>query len=172
MDDIYELIKQRRSIRNFKPDPIDESVIKRILEAGLWAPSAGNLQARTIFVVTKEQMKRDLSDACFGQDHVAQAPLVLVGCTDVESMRSYYGKRGTTLYGICDVSAAMENIILAAWQEGIGTCWVGNFDEEQVRHALRIDKRFLPVVVVAMGYPLEVPPAPARKCFDEGVIVL
>jgi nitroreductase len=172
MGDIYDLIKQRRSVRNFKQDPIGDDVLQRVLETALWAPSAGNLQARMFYVVKDSDLKNKLSEACYGQDHVAQAPVVIVGCTDLESMRSYYGKRGTTLYGICDVSTAIENLMLAAWAEGIGSCWVGNFDEEKVRSVLKVPKQFMPVVVVPLGYPADIPPAPARKSFEEGIVIL
>jgi len=172
MENIYELIKQRRSVRNFKPDPVDEAVLKRIVEAALWAPSAGNVQARMFYLVLNPHMKKAVASACFDQEHVEQAPAVIVACTDVETMRSFYGKRGTTLYGICDVSAAVENMLLAAWSEGVGSCWVGNFDEHKLQKALNIPKQYLPVAVVPLGYPSEVPPPPARKSFDESVIIL
>jgi len=103
---------------------------------------------------------------------VELAPVIVVACTDVEAMRALYGKRGTTLYGICDVSAAVENLLLAAWSEGLGSCWVGNFSEQELQKALKIPKRFLPVAVVPLGYPAEVPPSPARKSFDESVVIL
>lgn len=172
MENIYDLIKQRRSVRSFKPDSVDDAVLKRILEAALWAPSAGNTQARMFYLVKNPELKKAVASACFDQDHVELAPVIVVACTDVEAMRALYGKRGTTLYGICDVSAAVENLLLAAWSEGLGSCWVGNFNEQELQKALKIPKRFLPVAVVPLGYPAEVPPSPARKSFDESVVIL
>jgi len=63
-------------------------------------------------------------------------------------------------------------MLLAAWSEGVGSCWVGNFDEHKLQKALNIPKQYLPVAVVPLGYPAEVPPPPARKSFDESVIIL
>jgi len=69
------------------------------------------------FLVKNPELKKAVASACFDQDHVELAPVIVVACTDVEAMRALYGKRGTTLYGICDVSAAVENLLLAAWSE-------------------------------------------------------
>jgi len=75
-------------------------------------------QARMFYLVKNPELKKAVASACFDQDHVELAPVIVVACTDVEAMRALYGKRGTTLYGICDVSAAVENLLLAAWSEG------------------------------------------------------
>jgi nitroreductase len=131
-------------------------------EALIWAPSAGNLQARKFYFVFNEEIKKKLAKAALNQNFIAKAPLVIVGCCDLEKI-SWYAERGKNLYTICDVSAAIENLMLVATSEGLGTCWVGAFDESEVSKILNLPKNERPIVIVPVGFPKEVPSPPERE---------
>ncbi|MEW5936426.1 MAG: nitroreductase family protein [Candidatus Thermoplasmatota archaeon] len=154
--EVFEAISGRRSIRKFKEVPVGKEVIEQILEAGLAAPSAGNLQARRIHVVISRSVKAALADAALGQGFVAEAPVVLVVCADLERIAPY-GERGKSLYCLQDAAAAVQNMLLAAYDKGLGTCWVGAFNEAAVARILSLPERLRPVAIVPMGVPAEQP---------------
>jgi nitroreductase len=162
MDEVFQTILKRRSIRDFKKDPIPREILEKLKEAIIWAPSAGNLQARKFYFVFNEDLKKKLSIAALNQDFVANAPLVVVGCCDLEKI-SHYGERGKNLYTICDVSAAIENLMILATEEGLGTCWVGAFDEEKVSEILNLPKNERPIAIIPVGFPKESPSPPERE---------
>lgn len=149
-----ECIKSRRSIRRYKKKKIPDEILNEILEAAVCAPSAGNLQDWIFIVVRNEKKKQELAEAAYGQDFVVEAPVVIVVCSDLERI-SYYGRRGRELYSIQDTAAATQNILLAAWDFGIGGCWVGAFDEKEVSKILDLPKNVRPLVILPLGYPAE-----------------
>ncbi len=165
---ILKVIKNRRSIRSYKSDSIPEEVIDKLIEALIWAPSAGNLQSRKFYFVFNEKIKRDLAEAALGQDFIGEAPLVIVGCTD-EKIAWKYGERGKSLYSICDVSASIQNIMLEAEENNLGTCWIGAFDEDEVAKVLNLPKNLRPIVICPVGYPAEEPSPPPRVVKKEAV---
>jgi nitroreductase len=156
-----EAILKRRSIRKFKKTKIPKEKIEKLKEALIWAPSAGNLQARKFYFVFNEKIKKDLSKAALNQMFIASAPLVVVCCCDLEKI-SPYGERGKNLYTICDVCAAIENLMIVATAENLGTCWVGAFDENRVSQILNLPKNERPIAIIPVGFPDENPPAPKR----------
>jgi nitroreductase len=160
--EVLEAILKRRSVRNFEKKEIEKEKIEKLKEALIWAPSAGNLQARKFYFVFDEEIKKKLAKAALNQNFIAKAPLVIVGCCDLEKI-SWYGERGKNLYTICDVSAAIENLMLVATSEGLGTCWVGAFDESEVSKILNLPKNERPIVIVPVGFPKEIPSPPERE---------
>jgi nitroreductase len=159
---ILKVIKNRRSIRNFQKKEIPQEIIDKLIEALIWAPSAGNLQSRKFYFVFNQKIKEDLVEASlFGQDFIARAPLVIVGCTD-DKIFQRYGERGKNLYSICDVSASIQNLMLIAQEEGLGSCWVGAFDEKEVCRILNLPRNLRPIIIAPVGYPAEKPKAPPR----------
>ena len=165
---ILKIIKERRSIRKFQKKEIPQKSIDKLIEALIWAPSAGDLQSRKFYFVFEEKIKKKLGEAAFGQNFLAQAPLVVVGCTDKEKV-DYYGERGKSLYSICDVSASIQNMMLLAKELGLGTCWVGKLDEKEVSKILNLPDNFRPIVIVPVGYPAEKPSVPPRVSGNEVV---
>jgi len=163
---ILKIIKERRSIRGFQKKEIPGEIIDKMIESLIWAPSAGNLQSRKFYFVFEEKIKEKLVEAAFGQNFIAQAPLVIIGCTDKEKV-DYYGERGKNLYSICDVSASIQNMMLLAKELGLGTCWVGKFDEKEVSKILNLPDNLRPIVIVPVGYPAEKPSVPPRVSGDE-----
>ena len=152
--DIETCIEGRRSIRAFRLDPVDDSVISEALRMANLAPSAGNLQARDFVVVKDASTKKVLAEVAYGEDFVSSAPVVIVVCANLQRI-DHYGERGRTLYCLQDSSAAIENMILFLHSKGIGSVWVGAFDEEGVRTALRVPSEARPIAIVPIGYPAE-----------------
>jgi len=157
---ILEIIKNRRSIRKFQKKEIPEEIIDKLIEALIWAPSAGNLQSRKFYFVFNQEIKEKLAEAA-GQDFISETPLVVVGCAD-EKISLRYGERGKSLCSICDVSASIENMMLLAYERGLGSVWVGAFNGKKVSKILNLPKNLRPIVIVPMGYPTERPSAPPR----------
>ena len=161
--DVMEAILKRRSIRRYKDKPIEKAKLDRVLEAGRQAPSASNTQPWKIVVVTDPDTRRKLAHAARDQDFVAQASAVLVGCAEKTDKVMTCGQ---TAYPI-DVAICLTTMSLAAVGEGLGTCWVGAFHEDQVKEILGIPAEVRVVELMPLGYPAEDPPARARKPMDE-----
>lgn len=165
---ILKTIKERRSIREFQKREIPEEIIDKLIEALIWAPSAGNLQSRKFYFVFNQEIKEKLAQAAFGQNFIAQAPLAVVGCTN-EEIAFKYGERGKKLYSICDVSSSIQNLILEAYSLGLGSCPIGAFDENEVSEILDIPKKLHPILIVPVGYPAEKPEASPRVSKKEAI---
>ncbi|MEM2105387.1 MAG: nitroreductase family protein [Candidatus Bathyarchaeia archaeon] len=161
--DVLEAIKGRRSIRAFKRQNIPEETVNKLIEAACWAPSAGNIQPWEFIIVRNSEIKRKLVDAALGQEFIAEAPVVIVVCANEERSARGYGSRGKNLYCIQDTAASIQNIHLAAYSLGLGTCWIGAFREEEARKALKIPDGVRPVAIIPVGYPDETPQPPRRR---------
>lgn len=173
--DLIEAIEQRRSVRHFKPDPIPEATLSRIIGCALMAPSAGNVQPWQFRVVKRPEMKAALAQAAGDQRFVEAAPVVIVVLAEPQRSAARYGRRGSELYCIQDTAAAIENMLLTVVAYGLGACWVGAFDEQAASRALDLPDNLRPVAMVPIGYPEERAtarrPRPQRP-WDETVIVI
>jgi len=156
-----EVIKNRRSIRNFEDRNVSIGSILKILEHGLWAPRSGNIQDWEVIIVQKKEIKFAIAEACIGQYWITKAPYVLVFCSKPSKTKITYGKRGE-LYSIENGSAAIQNILLSAENEGLGSCWVGAFDEEAIKKIVRVPNEFKILAIIPIGYYTEKPAAPKR----------
>ncbi|MBN2015524.1 nitroreductase family protein [Candidatus Dojkabacteria bacterium] len=165
--DQLENIKSRRSVRDFKKGEIPEEIIEKLKQALIWAPSAGNLQSRKFYFVYNDKIKKELANAALGQMFVKEAPLVIAACADPEKSASKYGERGRNLYCICDTAISIQNLMLQAASEGLGTCWVGAFDEKRVAKILNLQKDLRPIAIVPIGYPSVIPEKPERFTVNE-----
>ena len=154
MIDLIECIEGRTSIRAFRPDPVDDSIVTEMLRMANLAPSAGNLQARDFIIVKNARVKKQLAEAAYGQDFVGTAPVVVVFCANMKRI-AHYGERGMTLYCIQDTAAAVQNSMLFLHGKGLSSVWVGAFDEERVREILEIPSEARPVAILPIGYPSE-----------------
>ena len=159
--DVLEAIKGRRSIRRFKDAPIPASLLSLLENSLLEAPSAGNLQSRRFYYVFRGETGRQLARAAYHQDFIQEAPLAVVCCANLK-IASQYGERGRSLYCLQDVAASIENLMLAAYALGLGTVWVGSFNEKEVIRILNLPDHIRPVAIVPVGYPDENPPSPGR----------
>jgi nitroreductase len=159
---VFEAIKERRSIRSFKEQDVKEEDIEMLIEAARWAPSAGNIQPWEFIIVRRHELKKELAEAAFGQAFVEEAPIVIVVCADENRSFQGYSVRGKTLYCIQDTAAAIQNIHLTAHSLGLGTCWIGAFSEEETAKILKVPNGVRPVAIVPIGYPAE-SPAPRNR---------
>ncbi len=152
--EVVDCIEGRTSTREFKSDPIEDDIVQEALRLANLAPSAGNLQARDFVVVRDVAVKGALSEAAYRQEFVRTAPIVVVCCANLERIR-HYQKRGETLYCLQDVAAAIENMMLYLHSKGVGSVWVGAFDEAKAIAALSLPKHARPVAIVPIGYPAD-----------------
>lgn len=159
--DVFEAIHRRRSIRRFQDRPLSPEVINQLADALLWAPSAGNLQSRKFYFVTNPEARALLSKAAWDQKYITQAQLLVIGCTDDE-IQWKYGDRGKDLFSVCDVANSIQGMMLLATELGLGTVWVGAFEDDKVRDILQIPVNLKPIAIIPVGYPNENPDAPPR----------
>jgi nitroreductase len=167
--ELFEAIKGRRSIRKFKERKLDNKELNRVIEAGVWAPSAGNLQSWEVIVVKKEELKSKISTSAYMRDFICDAPVILVICANSQVSGSIYDERGKELYCIQDAACAAENMLLAAHALGLGACWIGSFDEDYLVELLEINKHSRPVAIIPLGYPDETPLPPPRDDIESFV---
>ncbi|MEM2948086.1 MAG: nitroreductase family protein [Candidatus Anstonellales archaeon] len=150
-----KIFANRRSIRSFKPKPVEESKIKEIMDAITSAPSAGNLQGYRVFYTRKSERIKSIADACW-QEWIEEAPVVFVFFADPKTSGAKYGKRGESLYCIQDATIACAYAQLQASALGLGACWVGAFDDEKIKEIFKAHS-LIPVAVLPVGYPNESP---------------
>lgn len=165
--DIFEAVKGRRSIRRYTGGDVEEGNLKRIMDAGLMAPSAGNIQPWELILVRGEERKRQLAEDALNQSFIAQAAAVIVVCVDLNRAQVAYGGRGVNLYCLQDSGATIQNMLLTAHALGLGACWIGAFDEKAVTETLEIPPRYRPVVLIPVGPPAEKPPAVGKRQLEE-----
>ncbi|MBP1701589.1 MAG: nitroreductase [Chloroflexi bacterium] len=165
--DFFDTITTRQSIRAYTNQPVEEDKLQCILEAANHAPSAGNRQAFEIYLVRSLSLRQNLVKAAGGQEFLAQAPVVLVFCTHPARNADRYGKRGESLYAVQDATIACTFAMLAAAAQGIGSVWVGAFDESQVRQILDLPDGERPIILLPIGYPAELPERRGRRALSE-----
>jgi len=159
----FQTVRARHSVRAFAKQPVDPEKRMALLQAASRAPSAGNLQAYEIYLVTQPAKLQALAQAALHQDFIAQAPLALVFWAHPARSARKYGDRGRTLYCIQDATIAAAFSALAATALGLGCGWVGAFDDEAVRQAIGVLKGHVPVAILPVGYAAEVPEPTARR---------
>jgi len=165
--DFFEVLKRRRSIRKFKDQAISENKLELIYEAINSAPSAGNLQAYEVFVVRDRVKLKQLANSALGQEFIAEAPVAFVFCANPARSRWRYGMRGEKLYCLQDATIACAYAQLSATALGLGSVWVGAFNEDEVRKIIGVDKNLIPIAILPVGYPDETPePTPRREIKD------
>jgi len=160
--EFYNVLDSRRSIRSFKDKAIHDDKLNRILEAVMSAPTAGNLQSYRVLVVRDRATKEALCKAAWDQKFVMEAPVVLVFSTLSWISESKYAHRGRELYTIQDATIATTYAHLAAVAEGLGSCWVGAFDPDQVSAAVDLPKDQTAVALLPIGHPKKVPGRTSR----------
>ena len=164
--DVMDAIEQRFSVRKFKDFEIEEKKLERVLEAARLAPSARNLQEWRFVVVQDPAMREALAEAANGQQFVAQAPAVIIGCAVTSE---HVMSCGLHCFPI-DVAIAMSYMTLQAVEEDLGTCWIGAFNADKVRDLLGIPNDVIVVGMMPIGYPdAESPP---KKRLDLSEIMM
>ena len=164
-----ELAETRRSVRAYKPDAVPEELVQQVLEAGRLAPSACNKQPWRFIVVKSETGRRALG-AAYAREWFWKAPLVIAVCilTKEAWVRSYDGQN----YAMVDGALAMDHMMLAAAELGLGTCWIGAFDPTAAREILNLPDGVEIVGMTPLGFP-DVEPNPrirSRRPLGETVM--
>ena len=167
--DVFEAIRERRSIRKYKPDPISEEQLNTVLEAARWAPSWANTQCWNLVVVRDPQLKERLANALSPTNPtiaaVKEAPILIVACAKMGKSGYKKGEAVTDKgdWYMFDVALAMQNLSLAAYGLGLGTVHVGLFDAPKVAEILDVPEDTAVVELMPLGYPAEQAVAPRRK---------
>ncbi len=159
--EFMDVIRKRKSVRRFKPDPVPEEEIKYILEAARLAPSWANTQCWHFVVVTDQDVKNKVGAA--GNRWIAKAPVIIVACAEPTQP----GVKGDQHYYMLDIGIAMEHLMLAAAERGLGTCWIGWFDEAKIKEALGVPENMRVVASTPLGYPSEEAIATTRKSLEQ-----
>ena len=159
--ELMEVIRKRRSIRRYKPDPVPEEDINYVLEAARLAPSWANTQCWHFIVVTDEDIKREI--AAEGMPWSAGAPVIIVACADPAKP----GAKGDIPNYLVDIGIVMEHLILAATERGLATCWIGGFNEAPVKEALGVPENIRVVAMTPIAYSDHEPAARSRKALGE-----
>ncbi|MCR4418750.1 MAG: nitroreductase family protein [Clostridia bacterium] len=165
--ELMEVIGRRRSIRRFRPDPVEEEKLAAVLEAARLAPSWKNGQCWCFVVVRDGETRRKLAEAMPatnpGRGSLVQAPLAVVACVNPAASEEWEGRP----YHFVDGAIALEHLVLAAASLGLGTCWLGMIYEDQVRSVLGIPPSVRVLAMTPLGYPDEDPRPRRRKAAEE-----
>lgn len=156
-ENFYELILCRRSIRQFKPEPISQDILKELVNAARLAPSAANLQPLEYIIVEEEEIRKKIFPCLRWAAYIAPqgnpnpgyepvAYIIILVNTTIRDKGFEY-----------DVGAAIENMILTAWERGVGSCWLLSVEREKIQEILRIPTDYRIDSVLALGYPDEEP---------------
>ena len=163
--DVMTAIRTRRSIRTYADRPVEEEKLRLVLEAGRLAPSAGNRQKWRFVVARDPATRKKLAVAADNQGFVGEAPAVIAACAlETERVMSC----GVKAYPV-DLAIAVDHMTLKATEEGLGTCWIGAFQQDRVKEILGIPDHVRVVVLLPIGYPQRQPGATSRKPFAEVV---
>lgn len=161
--EFLELVKQRYSVRAYKPDPVEEHKLDQVLEAARLAPTAANRQPFQIIVIHTEGRQKELSDF-YGGSWLTQAPMILCFCTlPSQGWTHASGKN----YSDVDIAIVVDHVALAATSLGLGTCWIAAFNPEAVRKVLGLPDGAEPVILLPLGYPADEPKPKKRKALSD-----
>jgi len=161
--ELMEIISRRESVRSYEDRPVPEDKLLKVLEAARLAPSASNRQRCKFIVVRDEKQRKALSLATGGQAHVAQAPVVIAA---VSTMPEYVMRCDVPAYPV-DLAIAVDHMTLAATDEGLGTCWIGAFSQEEARTVLDVPDNYKVVILLPLGFPRPSGRVKTRKSLDE-----
>ena len=165
--EFFNALSARHSIRAYADIPVEEEKLDQILETVNQAPSAGNLQAYEVYVVTRAAQRKELAAAALGQNFIAQAPISLIFCAHAARSAEKYKQRGVDLYCLQDATIACTYAMLAATALGLSTVWVGAFDESKVSNIINAPKVHRPVAILPIGYAAEEPRIKGRRSLSD-----
>jgi nitroreductase len=141
--EVFEAVQKRSSVRAYDPKPIPEDVMNRVLESARLSPSAANRQPWHFILVTDTEKKKALSKGAFAR-FIQEAPTIIVACAD---------EKASAKWCAIDTAIATQTMVLTATAEGLGTCWIGSFDEADVKKLLAIPEHLRVIALLPIGYP-------------------
>lgn len=155
--DFWQVIQNRKSVRKYDTSKlVSNEDVEKIIAAANRAPSAGNFRPVEFMVITDDKIKQNIFKVAREQKHVVESPVLIIVIGDIIKNTEKYGERGSNLYVIQDAAAATENILLAATALGLGSCWMGGFDEQKLAGVLQLPNNKRPLAMVPVGYELGV----------------
>jgi nitroreductase len=157
--ELFEALFGRRSVRNFENKTVDRKLLEESLNAGIWAPTAGNIQPWIFFCITSEKTVTKIRAVSPGMLGNPQA--IICVCSDLKKAVERAGPSGKLL-ALMDCSMAAQNIMLRAYELGLGTCVIRSFNPGAVRELLGAPSSIQPELLITVGYPKEVPKPPGR----------
>lgn len=173
MWDFFATVRHRHSVRQYQEDtPVEAEKLHAILEMACAAPSAGDLQSYHIFVIGDQERRATLQAAAGNQAFISMAPVCLVFCADPRRSAQQFHERGEKLFALQDATIAAAYAQLAIVAAGMGSTWVGDFDEDAVATALDLRGGLTPIALLSVGYPAELPDTSPRRRLDEVVTFL
>ncbi len=163
--ELTEAIKKRQSVRDYEDKPVPEEKLLKVLEAARLAPSAGNRQQWKFIVVKDAERRQALMRAAYGQAHVGKAPVIIAAvATAFERLMEC----GVPAYAV-DLAIAVDHMTLVAADEGLGTCWIGRFNQDEARDILLLPETCRVVTLLPIGFPKPSAKPKTRKALDEVV---
>lgn len=179
MGTFLELARSRRSVRKYKPDEIDPKALERILEAGRLAPSGNNSQPWRFIVVRDEKIKKQLFEAAGKQKWILEAPVTIavIGDITAKMKRTSFvsdevsikdaGRGEVLVKTVRDAAIAAEHIVMAATDEGLGTCWIALFEQDDIRPVLKVPENCYVLAIITLGHADESPKARPRHALND-----
>ena len=161
--ELMEIIRTRRSVRDYKDTPVPEDKLLKVLEAARLAPSGGNSQLWKFIVVKDARRRQQLAKAASGQTFVAKAPVVIAA---VALMPERIQQCEVPAYAV-DLAIAIDHMTLAAVDEGLGTCWIGAFSQAEARDVLKVPAKYKIVALLPLGFPAQPEGPKTRKSLNE-----
>ncbi|MCD6471746.1 nitroreductase family protein [Candidatus Aerophobetes bacterium] len=161
--EVKQAIQERRSVRSYEKREVPEEKIKRVLEAARLAPSASNRQLWKFIVVRDQKRRRELAQAASNQNFIAEASVVIAA---VGLNPSHIMHCGVPSYAV-DLAIAVDHMTLIAVEENLGTCWIGDFSQEEVKEILNIPEKYKVVALLPLGYPADKPKVKSRRSLKE-----
>lgn len=161
--DFSELIRRRYSVRAYRPDPVEEEKLAQVLEAARLAPTAANRQPFQLIVIHTAGRERDLR-RIYNSKWFVEAPIVICACG---LPKEGWIRQDGLNYTMVDVAIAMDHLILAAAELGLGTCWIGAFNPQAAREVLGLPDDVEPIAFTPLGYPADQPRPKKRKPLEE-----
>lgn len=143
MDALVTIMK-RKSIRSYVQTPVQDEALSKIVEAARSAPSAGNIQPWHFIIVKDKEKRVRIAKGCRYGKFLSESPVVIIGCGDKKASPRWYA---------VDTSIALEHIVLAATALGLGTCWIGMFNEEDIHEMVNLPEDYKIIALIALGYP-------------------
>jgi nitroreductase len=163
------LIKTRRSVRRYSNKNVSNELIEEIIDAARFAPSAHNHQPWK-FIVTRDKDKlEEIAEDSKYAKFISTAPVAIIVCADYENSQTRKANKDYFVKYFCiqDTAAAIQNILLSAHSLGLGTCWIGDYNEEKLTEIFKIKEPYYPVGIISVGFTDKQPATPKHKSLEE-----
>lgn len=167
--ELDKAIQERRTIRKYEKREIPVEFLNECINAARYAPNAGNIQNFRFVIVRKKDKIKKIMQICEGQPWIENAPAIIVACSETEQIKRLFGIRGEVLYTIQNCAAAIQNLLLKAYELKLGTAWIGLFDEDKLKEILNITGEVRPQAVITIGYYKEQEQKAEREPLDNFV---